>query len=249
MAKREFYAKYASKKHKGDITSAFLFVCSYAIITLFSALISQNRADFAQSAFAFLFALAVQTTKSRPCAILFFLYACADVASTFVFDLERRGCWWILSFIALLAVRGAFSLQREYQAFLGLVSSNGLGPGFGSRLSSKSLSVRPPAAFSEPKAASVDKRISSQRFASIFQFIGIFLGIFLMYFYIGPQFYHMLDIYTLSQEPFLRKRTLRLLAIIGATIASIIFATFGILLPIINGIDARVTGGESRARK
>lgn len=116
ISKKEFYAKYANKRDKGNIRWAAILAYICAAISLAAGLLIQNYFIVIDVALIVGFALGIQIAKSRACAVLLLVYSCISTILTLISTGQIAG-WWLI-IVGVWAVMGTFNFHKDYQKYL-----------------------------------------------------------------------------------------------------------------------------------
>ena len=227
ITQKEFYAKYASKTCKGNIAGASAFAYIYAAVILGAGIFM--RGDYSAVPYVALtvvLALGVQAAKSRVCAVALMLYACyAAVMATMT---NGRFSGWLLAAGGIFAVRGTFGLHKEYMSFMRRRGATGIGgvssavagarravspsaavgPGFGVPVAPKDSCGQLPAIsvtdITRTERKSEAKAAARMIFVTVLPFVGMFIGMCLIYLSLRPEVLRMLTDGAQSPESLLR---------------------------------------------
>ena len=116
ISKKEYYAKYANKRDKGNIRYAAIMAYVCAAISLALGIYIKNYLIVIDVALIVGLALGVQIAKSRVCAILLLIYGCISTILTTI-STGRVSGWWLI-IVGVWAVIGTFNFQKDYQKYL-----------------------------------------------------------------------------------------------------------------------------------
>ena len=116
ISKREYYAKYANKRDKGNIRYAAIMAYVCAAVSLALGIYIKNYLIVIHVALIVGLALGVQIAKSRVCAILLLIYGSVSTILTTI-STGRVSGWWLI-IVGVWAVIGTFNFQKDYQKYL-----------------------------------------------------------------------------------------------------------------------------------
>lgn len=213
LTKKEFFAQYAGKKEKTNITSAagLAYVC--AAISLGLGIYLHNYAVLIDVALIVGLALGIQRAQSRVCAVVLLVYGCINTV-LMTLDTGRLSGWWLI-FVGIWAVRGIFRLHRDYHSFL----QDGTLP-----------------QHTEPERLAGAKITAGQTFATVLPFVGMFLGLLLLLLSIRPEFLELLVGDAPSPEALLRGYRSWYIAIMAAFSAAVLLAAAGVAISVWKGL-------------
>ena len=115
ISKKEFYAKYANKRDKGNIRWAAILSYVCAAISLAAGLLMQNYLIVIDVALVVGLALGIQIAKSRACAVLLLVYSCINTIIMSI-SYKRVSGWWLI-FVGIWAVMGTFNFHKDYRKY------------------------------------------------------------------------------------------------------------------------------------
>lgn len=116
LSKREFYARYANKRDKGNILVASILAYICAAITLAVGLLMQNYYILIDVVLIIGLTLGIQIGKSRACAVILLVYSCISTLLGLINTGKVTG-WWLI-IVGIWAIMGTFNLQKDYRNYL-----------------------------------------------------------------------------------------------------------------------------------
>lgn len=232
LTRKEFFAQYAGKQAKGSVKKALILFCVCMAVnmavSIAAALLTREAAPALAYAltYAILGGLLLGAAKaySRVCAALLLTYSL--ISSYFGTMLEMSEgrisfVGWALVYAAVLAVRGTFSMHREYQAFL----KDNILP----------VAAEVPAQESRGTSAEESKKRSWELLATMAPFVGMFLGLCVIYLSICPTFLEMFIASDRTPEALLRGYGNWYRAIIVFSLIAVLLPLAGIIISVWKG--------------
>lgn len=116
ISKKEFYIKYANKKDKGNIQAAVICAFIIVAVNLLLGIIAKNYFVLIDVLLIGGLALGIQIGKSRVCAVLLLAYSVISLLFTLILTGRVTG-WWVV-LVGICAVRGTFTLHKDYKEYL-----------------------------------------------------------------------------------------------------------------------------------
>lgn len=207
LKKKEFCEKYASKKNKDDIKGAAFLTYICAAISLGLGFFMHNYSVLVDVVLIVALALGVQIAKSRVCAVLILIYACINTIIMSISYGKMSGWWLILA--GVYAVRATFKLHKEYQKFLqdGTIPVN-----------------------IDPVAPQKPKATAGQVAATFAPFIGMFLGLIIVWLSMFPFVLEKFVGNAQSPEALLQGYRNWYIVILAAVAISILLTVAGIII-------------------
>ncbi len=213
LTKKEFWVKYASKTDKGNIQGAATLAYVCAAISLALGVSLGNFAVVVDVVLIVGLALGVQLARSRVCAVLLLIYSFINLI-VMTIESGRVSGWWLI-LVGIWAVKGTFKLHKEYQQFL----------------QDGTLPPHP-----QPETPVDSKRTAKQVFATVLPFIGMFLGIFIIWLSISPAFLEFLVGNAPFPKALLQGYRNWYIAILGAVVVAVLLTVVGVILSARKGL-------------
>lgn len=222
LKKKEFFKRYASKRNIKSVNGA-------AALTYLCVVISAGLAVSALNYFALVevvliagLALGIQIAKSRVCAVLLLIYSALNTILMSVSTGSLAG--WLLLAAGLWAVESTFALHKEYKKYL----EDGTIP--------ESIEPEAPSA---QEVSPAPKATVGQMIATSAPFIGLFLGILILWLSISPAVAGIFVDDTQSPELLLQGYRNWYIMILAAIALSLLLTVAGIVISAKKGMRVK----------